>query len=51
MKVDKGNKGELEEADIIDGFVDILGIEDIKLAEKSAREVMLRLRKRKITFS
>ena len=36
-KIDRGNKGELDYNDIVDGFIEIVGIQDIKLAEKSAK--------------
>ena len=51
MKIDRGSKGELDFDDITDGFLEIMGEDELKRAEKCAKEVFRRLRKKRLTFS
>lgn len=51
MKLDRGNKGELDELDIVSGFVELFGEEKMELAEECGRHVMARIRKTRLTFS
>jgi hypothetical protein len=51
MKMDRGSKGELDEHDLIAGFLELFGEDQYSKAETCALKVMGRLRKNRLTFS